>query len=125
MSKSLAPASQRIRDAGRIGIGCRLFNSLWKVRRIKGQDEVLCIQHLSIPPYRYTPNITDVLGLHVLFDFLSRHKKIRCTPPPTMEPNKGRQPAGHLTCVRHGTYLRGGTGYSSTGSCDPPVHLGH
>ncbi|GFW06929.1 hypothetical protein TNCV_1539081 [Trichonephila clavipes] len=32
------------------------------------------------------------------------------TPPPTMEPNKGRQPAGHLTCVRHGTYLRGGTG---------------
>ncbi|GFV53283.1 hypothetical protein TNCV_1645151 [Trichonephila clavipes] len=36
------------------------------------------------------------------------------TPPPTMEPNKGRQPAGHLTCVRHGTYLRGGTGYSST-----------
>ncbi|GFV53251.1 hypothetical protein TNCV_1644831 [Trichonephila clavipes] len=31
-----------------------------------------------------------------------------------MEPNKGRQPAGHLTCVRHGTYLRGGTGYSST-----------
>ncbi|GFV08805.1 hypothetical protein TNCV_4467581, partial [Trichonephila clavipes] len=36
--------------------------------------------------------------------------------------NKGRQPAGHLTCVRHGTYLRGGTGYSSTGSgCDPPV----
>ncbi|GFT99344.1 nucleic-acid-binding protein from transposon X-element [Trichonephila clavipes] len=24
-----------------------------------------------------------------------------------MEPNKGRQPAGHLTCVRHGTYLRG------------------
>ncbi|GFV21122.1 hypothetical protein TNCV_4267551 [Trichonephila clavipes] len=27
-----------------------------------------------------------------------------------MEPNKGRQPAGHLTCVRHGTYLRGGTG---------------
>ncbi|GFW10281.1 hypothetical protein TNCV_4812491 [Trichonephila clavipes] len=29
------------------------------------------------------------------------------TPPPTMEPNKGRQPAGHLTCVRHGTYLRG------------------
>ncbi|GFT29398.1 hypothetical protein TNCV_757521 [Trichonephila clavipes] len=22
-----------------------------------------------------------------------------------MEPNKGRQPAGHLTCVRHGTYL--------------------
>ncbi|GFX25587.1 hypothetical protein TNCV_3124231 [Trichonephila clavipes] len=44
------------------------------------------------------------------------------TPPPTMEPNKGRQPAGHLTCVRHGTYLRGGTGYSSTGSgCDPPL----
>ncbi|GFT13879.1 DUF1758 domain-containing protein [Trichonephila clavipes] len=34
------------------------------------------------------------------------------TPPPTMEPNKGRQPAGQLTCVRHGTYLRGGTGYS-------------
>ncbi|GFX96334.1 hypothetical protein TNCV_2292221 [Trichonephila clavipes] len=31
-----------------------------------------------------------------------------------MEPNKGRQPAGHLTCVRHSTYLRGGTGYSST-----------
>ncbi|GFT81046.1 hypothetical protein TNCV_1935811 [Trichonephila clavipes] len=31
------------------------------------------------------------------------------TPPPTMEPNKGRQPSGHLTCVRHGTYLRGGT----------------
>ncbi|GFT03581.1 hypothetical protein TNCV_2986931 [Trichonephila clavipes] len=23
---------------------------------------------------------------------------------------QGRQPAGHLTCVRHGTYLRGGTG---------------
>ncbi|GFT31299.1 hypothetical protein TNCV_1792851 [Trichonephila clavipes] len=38
-----------------------------------------------------------------------------------------RQPAGHLTCVRHGTYLRGGVlEYSSTGSgCDPPVHPGH
>ncbi|GFV06936.1 hypothetical protein TNCV_2916961 [Trichonephila clavipes] len=23
---------------------------------------------------------------------------------------QGKQPAGHLTCVRHGTYLRGGTG---------------
>ncbi|GFW21977.1 hypothetical protein TNCV_4822591 [Trichonephila clavipes] len=80
MSKSLAlKASQRIRDvwsdwASDVGH----FNSLWKVRRIKGQDEVLCIQNLSIPPYRYTPNITDVLGLHVLFDFLSRHiEKIR------------------------------------------------
>ncbi|GFV56736.1 hypothetical protein TNCV_4689611 [Trichonephila clavipes] len=49
------------------------------------------------------------------------------TPPPTMEPNKGGSPPGHLTCVRHGTYLRGGAaGYSSTGSgFDPPVHLGH
>ncbi|GFU70933.1 hypothetical protein TNCV_3633451 [Trichonephila clavipes] len=38
---------------------------------------------------------------------------------------QGRQPAGHLTCVRHGTYLRGGTGYSITGSgCDPPVSQG-
>ncbi|GFS82378.1 uncharacterized protein TNCV_4137381 [Trichonephila clavipes] len=80
MSKSLAlKASQRIRDvwsdwASDVGH----FNSLWKVRRIKGQDEVLCVQHLSIPPYRDTPNITDVLGLHVLFDFLSRHiEKIR------------------------------------------------
>ncbi|GFT31276.1 hypothetical protein TNCV_3847951 [Trichonephila clavipes] len=64
MSKSLAlKASQRIRDvwsdwAMEIGH----FNSLWKVRRIKGQDEVLCIQHLSIPPYRYSPNITDLLA---------------------------------------------------------------
>ncbi|GFV56725.1 hypothetical protein TNCV_4689501 [Trichonephila clavipes] len=31
-----------------------------------------------------------------------------------MELNKGRQPTGHLTCVRHGTYLRGGTGICST-----------
>ncbi|GFX24526.1 uncharacterized protein TNCV_1584821, partial [Trichonephila clavipes] len=75
MSKSLAlKASQRIRDvwsdwASDVGH----FNCLWKVRRIKGQDEVLCVQHLSIPPYRDTPNITDVLGLHVLFYFLSRH----------------------------------------------------
>ncbi|GFT03153.1 hypothetical protein TNCV_3610331 [Trichonephila clavipes] len=27
---------------------------------------------------------------------------------------QGEAAAGHLTCVRHGTYLRGGTGYSST-----------
>ncbi|GFX35465.1 hypothetical protein TNCV_102721 [Trichonephila clavipes] len=80
MSKSLAlKASQRIRDiwsdwASDVGY----FNCLWKVRHIKGQDEVLCVQHLSIPPYRDTPNITDVLGLHVLFYFLSRHiEKIR------------------------------------------------
>ncbi|GFV51402.1 hypothetical protein TNCV_3465291 [Trichonephila clavipes] len=26
------------------------FNGLWEVRRRKGQDEVLCVQHLSIPP---------------------------------------------------------------------------
>ncbi|GFU54335.1 transposable element Tc1 transposase [Trichonephila clavipes] len=80
MSKSLAlKASQRIRDlwsdwASDVGH----FNCLWKVRCIKGQDEVLCVQHLSIPPYCDTPNITDVLDLHVLFDFLSRHvEKIR------------------------------------------------
>ncbi|GFU66294.1 uncharacterized protein TNCV_464741 [Trichonephila clavipes] len=61
MSKSLAlKASQRIRDVWSTGIGH--FNCLWKVRRIKGQDEVLCVQHPSIPPYRDTPNITDVLG---------------------------------------------------------------
>ncbi|GFX13928.1 hypothetical protein TNCV_3422391 [Trichonephila clavipes] len=29
--------------------------------------------------------------------------------PPTMEPNKWIQPTSHLTSVRHGTYLRGGT----------------
>ncbi|GFU77990.1 hypothetical protein TNCV_3109271 [Trichonephila clavipes] len=30
--------------------------------------------------------------------------QLESTPPPTMEPNKGRQPAGQLTCVR-GTAL--------------------
>ncbi|GFW07174.1 uncharacterized protein TNCV_3693682 [Trichonephila clavipes] len=80
MSKSLAlKASQRngvvwsdwASDVGH-------FNGLWKVMCRKGQDQVLCVQHLSIPPYRDTTNITDVLGLHVLFDFLSRHvEKIR------------------------------------------------
>ncbi|GFW23354.1 hypothetical protein TNCV_3804531 [Trichonephila clavipes] len=39
------------------------------------------------------------------------------TPPPTTESNKGRQPAGHLTCVRHGTYLRGGTGVYNYRTC--------
>ncbi|GFU64520.1 hypothetical protein TNCV_2526351 [Trichonephila clavipes] len=35
-----------------------------------------------------------------------------CTSPPTMGrwPNSGAAPAGHLTCVRHGTTSRGGTG---------------
>ncbi|GFX53858.1 hypothetical protein TNCV_1598041 [Trichonephila clavipes] len=32
-----------------------------------------------------------------------------------MEPDKGRQPSGHLTCDRHATYLRGGTGVYITG----------
>ncbi|GFW41218.1 hypothetical protein TNCV_842581 [Trichonephila clavipes] len=28
---------------------------LWEFRRRKGQDEMLCVQHLSIPPNRNTP----------------------------------------------------------------------
>ncbi|GFT13432.1 retrovirus-related Pol polyprotein from transposon TNT 1-94 [Trichonephila clavipes] len=35
---------------------------------------------------------------------------------PPWRPNKGRQPAGHLTCVRRGTYLEVVLGYSSTGT---------
>ncbi|GFX38945.1 hypothetical protein TNCV_747241 [Trichonephila clavipes] len=75
MSKSLAlKASQRIRDVWSdwtSDVGH--FKGLRKVRCRKGQDEVLCVQHLSIPPYRDTPDITDFLGLHVFLDFLSRH----------------------------------------------------
>ncbi|GFX80433.1 hypothetical protein TNCV_177721 [Trichonephila clavipes] len=45
------------------------FNGLWEVRCRKGQDEVLCVQHLSIPPYRDTPDITDFWAF--IFSFIS------------------------------------------------------
>ncbi|GFQ81882.1 uncharacterized protein TNCT_358591 [Trichonephila clavata] len=62
----------------------RGLNGLWEVRRRKGQDKVLSVKHLSIPPNRNSSDFTDLLILHILQYFLCRNfQQIRCRDDPS------------------------------------------
>ncbi|PRD25536.1 UNVERIFIED_CONTAM: hypothetical protein NCL1_40625 [Trichonephila clavipes] len=81
MTKSLAmKATERIWNVrSNRAMEIRGFYGLWEFRRPKCQDEGLSVKHLSIPPNRNSPNITDLLIHHILLDFLCRHiEQIRC-----------------------------------------------
>ncbi|GFT92375.1 hypothetical protein TNCV_3075721 [Trichonephila clavipes] len=41
------------------------LNGWGKIRRIEGQDVVLCIKHLPIPPYGYSPDCAYFLVSHI------------------------------------------------------------